>query len=123
VYVAAVMASQPVLPRPPHHSVAVDYDVTKPLSLTGKVTKIEWENPHVRFYIDVVDEKAGKNVNWVLEMNSPTELEKYGWARETMKIGDVVVVDLLLARSGCACGKARRISIPATGKKLGPLYG
>ena len=107
----------------PHHALGVDYDVTKPLNLTGRVTKIEWENPHIHFYIDVVDEETRKTTNWVLEMRAPSEIEKYGWTKETMKIGDVVNVDLLRTRSGCACDSTKKIIIPATGKKLGPLFG
>jgi len=118
-----ILVFQPVSPTAAHHSLRAEYDVTKPLNLTGRVTKIEWENPHVRFSIDVTDAQSKKTVNWVLEMNAPSVIEKYGWTRDTMKIGDVVIVDLLLARSGCACGSARKVTIPSTGKKLGPLYG
>src|SRR6187549_3685881 len=118
-----ILVSKPVSNLTAHHSLRVDYDVTRPLNLTGKVTKIEWENPHVHFYIDVNDVQSRKTVKWVLEMNAPAVIEKYGWTKDTMKVGDVVIVDLLLARSGCACGSARKITIPSTGKKLGPLFG
>ena len=72
-----ILLSQQALPLTAHHSLRVDYDVTKPLSLTGKVTKIEWENFYIHFYIDVIDEETRKVVNWVLELSASAEIEKY----------------------------------------------
>ena len=68
----AIVAAAPVLA---HHSFAAEYDAKKPVTLKGTVTKVEWRNPHVYFFIDVVDE-AGKPVNWALEMGPPAGLQR-----------------------------------------------
>ena len=63
-----------------HHAFAAEYDINKPIKLTGSVTKVEWTNPHTWFYIDVKDE-TGKVTNWALEMGSPNGLLRSGWTR------------------------------------------
>src|SRR5262245_37181680 len=75
-----------------HHSFAAEYDSNKPLSLKGAVTKIEWTNPHVYFYVDVRDEQTGQVVNWAFEMGAPAVIQRNGWTRHTMKIGRMVIV-------------------------------
>ena len=72
-----------------HHSFAAEYDAKKPVTLKGIVTKVDWMNPHVYFYIDVEDE-AGKVTNWGFEMGPPNGLQRAGWTKNTMKIGDEV---------------------------------
>jgi Family of unknown function (DUF6152) len=67
-----------------HHSFAAEYDVKKPVTLKGVVTKVEWTNPHARFYIDVKDE-SGKVTNWNLELASPNVLVRQGWNRHSLK--------------------------------------
>src|SRR5581483_6711521 len=69
-----------------HHSFAAEYDVKKPVTLKGTVTKVEWTNPHARFYIDVKDE-SGNVTNWNLELASPNVLVRNGWSRHTLKEG------------------------------------
>src|ERR1700690_2499330 len=78
-------------PAFPHHSFAAEYDGNKPVTLTGMVTKVEWMNPHARFYVDVKDEK-GAVTNWELELGSPNGLMRAGWNRNSLKVGDVVTV-------------------------------
>ena len=73
------------LPALAHHSFAAEYDAKKPIDLTGTVTKIEWMNPHARFYMDVKDD-AGKVTNWEFELGSPNGLMRQGWTRNSMKI-------------------------------------
>jgi hypothetical protein len=101
-----------------HHSAAAEFDEQKPFKLTGVVTKVRWENPHIFFYMDVVDEKTGKTVNWAMEMANPNRLMRAGWTRDTMKIGDKVIVEGRLARDGSPLGNVRSVSVAETGKRL-----
>jgi hypothetical protein len=75
-------------------------------------------NPHVYFYLDVEDE-SGKVTNWALEMGPPNGLQRAGWTRNTMSIGDEVIVDGVLAKDGSHNANARSVTMAATGKKLG----
>jgi DNA/RNA endonuclease YhcR with UshA esterase domain len=102
-----------------HHSFAAEYDSNKPLNVTGAVTKIEWNNPHVYFYIDVRDEKTGKVTNWAFEMGAPAVIQRSGWTRTTMTIGDLVTVTGSQAKSGRPHGNARTVTMTRTGKRLG----
>src|SRR6476660_10496133 len=75
-----------------HHSFAAEFDADKPITLKGIVTKVEWTNPHVWFYVNVKDEKSGEVVNWGAEMGPPHGLQRRGWRRDTLKIGEEVTV-------------------------------
>jgi len=101
-----------------HHSFAAEYDASKPANLTGKVTKVEWTNPHAFFYIDVKDEKTGQVSNWSIELGSPNSLMRLGWSRSSMKIDDVVTVQGSLAKDGSKLVNARNIVLTSSGKKL-----
>ena len=83
-----------------HHSFAAEFDNNKPIKLTGIVTKLEWTNPHVWFYINVKDEKTGEVTNWGAEMGPPHGLQRGGWRRDTLKIGEEITVDGWLAKNG-----------------------
>jgi hypothetical protein len=100
-----------------HHSFAAEFDASQPITLTGTVTRIDWTNPHVWFYINVKDE-AGAVTRWGLEMGAPHQLQTRGWLRETMKIGDQVTVQGSLARDGTKRANARTV-ITSDGRKLG----
>src|SRR5256885_8868050 len=89
-----LLAALPILA---HHSFAAEYDANKPVTLTGAVTKVEWMNPHARFYIDVKD-ASGQMANWELELGSPNGLMRSGWTRNSLKIGDMVTVTGSLAK-------------------------
>ena len=104
------------LPAAAHHSFAAEYDASKTISLTGKVTKVEWTNPHIFFYLDVKDEKTGEVVNWALEMGSPNSLMRLGWKRDSLKVGDVVTVDGSLAKNGTRLANATTVTM--SGKRL-----
>jgi hypothetical protein len=99
-----------------HHSFAAEFDANAPIELTGTVTKVDWANPHTYFYIDVTSAK-GDVQNWALEMGSPNGLMRRGWTRDSMKIGDVVVVTGWRAKDGATKGNARSVTL-STGKKL-----
>lgn len=106
------------MPAAAHHSFAAEYDRAKPVDLTGKVTKIEWTNPHTFFYIDVKDEKTGQVTNWAAEMNSPNSLMRLGWTRDSMKIDDVVRVQGSRAKDGSNLLNVQTVVLTKTGQKL-----
>jgi hypothetical protein len=101
-----------------HHSFAAEFDANKPFKLTGLVTKVEWQNPHTFFYVDVTDPGTGKATNWAMEMGSPNGLMRAGWTRNTLKIGDVVALEGSLARSGEPLGNVRVVILTSTGQRL-----
>ncbi len=78
--------------------------------LTGKVSKVEWTNPHARFYLDVKDEK-GRVVTWNFELASPNTLRRAGWSRTSLKEGDQITVEGSIARGGANLGNARCVTL------------
>jgi hypothetical protein len=111
--IAVAFAAAPVFA---HHSFAAEYDSAKPISLKGEVTKLEWMNPHARFYVDVKDD-SGKVTNWELELGSPNGLMRRGWTRNSLKPGDTITVDGYLAKDGAHLANARTVSL-ADGRKI-----
>ena len=101
-----------------HHAFAAEFDAKKPVTIRGFVTKVEWTNPHVWVYLDVKDE-AGAWKNWGFEMGAPHQLQTRGWSRELLKIGDELVVEGSMAKSGPGRMNGRNVTFAATGKKLG----
>lgn len=96
------------LPLSAHHSFAADYDASKPLTLNGRVTKVEWMNPHVRFYMDVKD-ASGKATNWEFELGSPNALMRSGWTRNSLKVGEQITVQGCRAKDSSNQGNATSI--------------
>jgi hypothetical protein len=83
-----------------HHSAAPAYDTDKKITLHGTVTKVEWQNPHVFYYLDVVD-ASGTATNWAIEASTPNQLYRNGWRKSDLKIGEVVTLtDSSPARNG-----------------------
>ncbi len=99
-----------------HHSFAAEFDRAMPITVTGTVTKVEWMNPHARFYIDAKDD-AGKTVNWDFELASPNGLMRRGWNRNSMKIGDTVTVTGHRAKNNPLVGNASTVTL-GDGKRL-----
>jgi hypothetical protein len=111
-----ILALAAAAPAAAHHSFATQYDADQPVTLTGIVTKVEWMNPHARFYVDVKDE-SGNVTNWNLELASPNVLTRNGWSRNSLKEGDQVTVEGARARSGAHMANARTVTL-ADGKQV-----
>jgi hypothetical protein len=111
-------------PLPAHHSFGAEYDASKPITVTGVLTKIEWTNPHSFIYIDVTDDK-GVTANWKMEGYPPNVLYRNGWQKDaTMKPGDRITVTGWRSRDGSNWGHSREVTLPS-GKKMifGPPAG
>jgi hypothetical protein len=87
------------VPVAAHHSFSAQYDRSKPHTISGAVTKMEWQNPHIYFYVAVKDD-AGKETVWAVEGMAPNGLYRQGWRRDSLKAGDMVTVEGWLARDG-----------------------
>ena len=99
-----------------HHSFAAEYDANKPVSITGTVTKLEWMNPHARFYVDV-KEADGKLTHWNFELGALPVLIQQGWRRDSLKVGDVVTVEGARAKDGSTTANARVVKL-ADGRRV-----
>ena len=93
-----------------HHSFAAEFDTDKPVQITGTVTKVEWTNPHVRFYVDVKNDQ-GEVVNWNIELGPPLILRHLGWRQDSLKIGDQVTVEGYSARDGSKMANAKKVTL------------
>jgi hypothetical protein len=105
-----------VMPAAAHHSFAAQYDRSKPVTLTGPVTKIDWINPHARIFIDAKD-ATGKIVNWEIELGAPAILLRNGWTKKAITIGETVTVSGSLAKDGSNLANATSVTL-ADGKKV-----
>jgi uncharacterized protein DUF6152 len=105
-----------LLPAVAHHAFVAQYDASKSTTLHGVVTKIEWTNPHARFYVDVKD-KSGSVANWNLELASPNALRRLGWTRDAIKVGEEVTVLVAPAKDGTKMANARTVTL-ADGRKM-----
>jgi hypothetical protein len=99
-----------------HHGFSSEYDEKKPVTLKGTVSKLEWTNPHARFYIDVKD-ASGKVTTWNFELASVNSLRRNGWTQFTLKIGDVITASGYAALSGVPMANAASV-VMADGTKL-----
>ncbi len=94
----------------------MQYDDTRPITIQGWLTKVEWTNPHVYFYLDV-EGKENDVENWAFEMVAPIVLERRGWTRNTLQIGEEIEVDGYLARDGSRLASAETLLIVRTGER------
>ena len=113
VFALLGMAVTPVLA---HHAFSSEFDTSKPVTLEGEVTRVDWENPHVFFYIDVKG-ADGAVVNWKCETRGPTNLERRGWRKETLKPGHKVLVRGYLAHDASNFVDGREVTM-ADGRKI-----
>ena len=93
-----------------HHSFRAEFDSSKSKEFVGTVTKVEWFNPHARFYIDVKDE-TGTVTNWNFELGSPLQLRRQGWRQDSLKVGDQISVEGYLAKDGSKMASASKITL------------
>lgn len=105
-----------------HHSFAAEYDRTKPVTLKGKVTKVEWQNPHIYFYMDVRDQ-AGTTENWAVEGGAPNTLYRAGWRKDSLQAGNEVTVEGWLAKSGAKLANMRTVVLADGRRVLGGSSG
>ncbi|HUJ50091.1 MAG TPA: DUF6152 family protein [Bryobacteraceae bacterium] len=99
------------LPLLAHHSFAAEFDANQPITLKGVVTKVEWMNPHIYFYLDVKDEN-GKVVNWAAEGAPPNSLYRNGWRKDSLKAGDVITMNAYRAKDGSSTVNVRVVILP-----------
>jgi len=100
-----------VAPALAHHSFAAEYDGSKTIKITGTVTKMEWMNPHARFYVAVKDEN-GAVTTWNFELGAIPVLLKQGWRKDSLKEGDTVTVEGSPAKDASNTANARRVVLP-----------
>jgi hypothetical protein len=105
--VAVFVSTVPVLA---HHSFAAEFDSDKPVQITGTVTKVEWTNPHARFYVDVKDDQSNVT-NWNIELGPPLILTRLGWRHNSLRIGDQVTVEGYSAKDGSKMANAKKVTL------------
>jgi hypothetical protein len=105
------------LPALAHHSFAEEFDTSKPVTLEGVITRIDWENPHVHYFVDVTG-PDGTVVNWSCETGGPARLARKGWTHDSLKVGDKVVVHGFLAKDGSHAADGREVTL-GDGRKIG----
>jgi hypothetical protein len=99
-----------------HHSFAAEYDANKKVTLKGKVTKVDWVNPHSWVHIDVTD-ADGKVTNWSCETAPPNILYRQGWRPNSLKEGDEVTIDGFAAKDATATMTATSVTL-ANGRRM-----
>ncbi len=105
------------LPVLAHHAFSNEFDESKPITLEGVVTRIDWENPHVHYYVDVA-QPDGTVVNWACETGGPNRLAKRGWTRDSLKPGDKVTVHAFPAKDASHSADGRKVTL-ADGRTIG----
>ena len=99
-----------------HHSFSQEYDIKKPIKVTGAVTKLEWTNPHARLYVDEID-KDGKTISWDFELGPPNGLMRQGWTRNSLKAGHKVTVNGFHSKTQPHIANARTVTL-ADGRRV-----
>lgn len=112
-----VLAAALAVPSSAHHSFAAEYDANQPVSFKGYVTKLEWMNPHVWFYVEVRDDNGTVVQKWDCEAANPNALARLGWKRDSLKVGDLISVEGSRAKDGSFTMNARSIVL-SNGKRV-----
>lgn len=99
-----------------HHSFSAIFDEDQPIEVTGTVTKVEWMNPHVWFYLDI-EQEDGSVENWAFEMGSPNRLQRYGWHQGSMPLDQMISVIGSRARDGTMKAAVETVVLPG-GREL-----
>ncbi len=94
-----------------HHSFAAEFDLNKPVTLTGAVTRVEWGNPHIWVYLDVKDDQ-GTDQHWQCEGGAPNTLTRNGWSKDSLKANDRITIEGALAKDGSKTCNARKVTLP-----------
>jgi hypothetical protein len=115
--IASIASLAGGMPALAHHAFSNEYDESKPITLQGVVTRVDWENPHVHYYVDVI-EANGAVVNWVCETGGPNRLAKRGWTRDSLKPGDKVLVHAFPAKDSSHTADGRKVTL-ADGRTIG----
>ena len=103
-------------PAVSHHAFAAEFDINRPVKLSGAITRIEWTNPHAWLFVDAKDAN-GATQNWAIELVGINDLLRLGWGRNRVQPGDVVSVDGFGARNGTNTANAASVSL-ANGELL-----
>ena len=118
VFAAGMTLMAAAIPLLAHHSFAAEYDSNKPIKISGVVTKVEWMNPHARFYVDVKG-ADGKVTNWNFELGAIPVLLKQGWTKNSLKAGDEVTVEGSAAKDNSTSANARSVTLPGGRRVFG----
>ena len=108
---SVLLVAASAVPLLAHHSFAAEFDDTKPIKVSGVVTKVEWQNPHVWFYVDVKGDD-GKVTNWGFAGGAPGQLMRRGITNQAIKPGMTIAVEGFRAKDGSANASGGRVTFP-----------
>ena len=113
---AVLIACGVIAPASAHHVPAAKFDPAKPVTVTGRVTKVEWLNPHVHIFVNA--QGTNPPESWAIELESTVDLKRSGWSRDTVKVGDMVTVRGTAARDGSTTAWGDSVVVGSTGRRV-----